>query len=696
MQHLLQPRSLALVGVSSKPNTLSAVLLNNLKRGGFTGKVYLVNPKAEQIGGLPCCAQVRDLPREVDLALLMVPARGAEQALRECAERGVHGVVVISAGFRETGGEGAERERRLVAVAREAGIRLIGPNSMGLMNLAEGVNLNGTFSPADAPPGKAAFITQSGALGVAILSIANLWRLGISQFVSLGNEADVTATELIEYCVEDRSTRVILVYLESLEHGEELLAAGRRLGGRKPLVLLHAGRTEAGAAAAASHTGAMATRPGIAEGIFQRAGFLVPRSLEELLEMGVAFSLGRVPQGPGRSIAVLTNAGGPAVLATDVAVSCGLSLAALSSQTRAEISQLVPDAASLRNPVDLLPAATDELYLACAERLLADSAVEQLLVLKVNPPLGSSGPGLLDQLAQLQEKHGKTVLASLLMPRTNPEWTAPPALPRFWFPEASARAAAALARFSAIQRSRCAAARVAERPAWLPSLDQARGLFLKLRTSEAKLPIDELFALLDAYGISSPPCTITTDCRQAAAFAERCGYPVAIKTANPEIIHKTEAGGVWLDIRDAKTLCSAFAAIPASREHGVLVQKFVKGCHREVLAGFLRDARLGPLLAFGLGGTAVEALGQISYLALPASSDDLRDLIASVPASELLGAFRGRPPVDFARLVQVLLALAYLGLDHPEIVTVEINPLLAGVEGEETLAVDARISVSDE
>lgn len=699
MQPLLEPASVALVGVSSRPSTLSAVLLNNLKEGGYKGRLYLVNPKAKEIAGLPCCAQVRDLPREVDLALLMVPAREAEQSLRECAERGVRSVVVITAGFRETGGEGVEREKRLTEIARQHGIRVIGPNSMGLMNLAPGVSLNATFSPAAARPGAAAFITQSGALGVAVLSIAAQWRLGVSQFVSLGNEADVTAAELIEYCAADPATRVVMLYLESLAHGEQLLALARRLGGRKPLVLLHAGRTEAGAAAAASHTGAMATRPGIAEGIFERAGFLVARSLEEMLEMGVAFSLGRVPRSAGRSIAVLTNAGGPAVLATDVSVSCGLRLAELRPETQRDLAAMVPDAASIRNPVDLLPAATDDLYCACAGRLLADPAVEQLLVLKVNPPLGSSGPGLLDRLADLQERHDKPVIASLLMPQKNPEWTATRELPCLWFPEAAARAAAALARFGDIRR-RCSAGdagvgTAAARPDWLPPLEEARKLFLKLRTSEARLPIDELFGLLEAYGISSPPCTITTDCGQAGAFAERVGWPVAVKTANPEIIHKTEAGGVWLDIRGPKTLCAAFAAIPASREHGVLVQKFIKGHHREVLAGFLRDPRLGPLLAFGLGGTAVEVLGQISYMALPATPGDLRELIASVPASQLLGSFRGRPPVNFDRLVQVLQAIAQLGLDHPEIVTVEINPLLAGVEGEETLAVDARISVTE-
>jgi len=680
MRQFLAPRSIALVGVSSRPNTLSAVLLNNLKEGGYRGAIHLVNPNVKTIAGLPCYPRVGDLPEGIDFALLMVPARETEEALAQCAERGIRRVQVIAAGFREAGEEGGEREQRVAAVARQRGVRLIGPNSMGLMNLDPAVALNATFSPAPPRAGGAAFITQSGALGVALLSIAARWRLGFSQFVSLGNESDVTAAELLQYCAAQPSTRVVMLYLESLGHGRELLAAGRRLAGEKPLLLLHSGRTAAGAAAAASHTGAMSTRPGIAEGIFQRAGFLVVDSLEQMLELGVGFSLGRVPPSSARSFAVLTNAGGPGVLATDEAVSAGMRLARLQPETVEQLHGCAPRGASVRNPVDLLPVGDDSTYLCCAEKLLWDPGVEQLLVIKVSPPLGSAGPGLLDGLAALGEKHKKPVLASLLMSQRNPEWQAARDIPAFWFPEAAARAAVALTRYAELRE------RMARR--------SGTGIPACAGATQAAMPVppaaDELFGLLAAYGISSPPFARVNTPGEAAAFAEQVGFPVALKTLDPEIVHKTEAGGVVLDIGSPEALARAFAGIPSAARHGALIQKFVRGRHREVLAGFLRDPRLGPLLAFGLGGIAVEVLGQVAYLALPAAPDEVEELIDSVPASVLLGPWRGKPPADRARLVEVLLRLGQIGLDHPEIAAIEVNPLLAATASEESLAVDVR------
>ncbi|MCX6614615.1 MAG: acetate--CoA ligase family protein [Acidobacteria bacterium] len=681
MRQFLAPGSIALVGVSSRPATLSAVLLDNLKQGGYRGGIHLVNPKVETIGGLPCYPRVADLPEGIDLALLMVPARETEETLAQCAGRGIRRVQVIAAGFREAGQEGEERERRVAALARGRGVRLIGPNSMGLMNLDPAVKLNATFSPAAPRAGSAAFITQSGALGVAVLSIAARWRLGFSQFVSLGNETDVTAAELLEYCVAQPSTRVVMLYMESLGHGRELLAAGRRLAGEKPLVLLHSGRTPAGAVAAASHTGAMSTRPGIAEGIFQRAGFLVVHSLEQMLELGVAFSLGRVPSSSARSFALLTNAGGPGVLATDEAVSAGMRLAQLRPETTEQLQAGAPRGASVRNPVDLLPLGDDATYLSCAEKLLSDAGVEQLLVIKVSPPLGSAGPGLLDGLAALGEKHGKPVLASLLMSQRNPEWQAARDIPAFWFPEAAARAAVALTRYAELRQ------RMARRG--------GTGIPACAGGTQAGMPVppaaDDLFRLLAAYGIGSPPFARVNTPAEAAAFAEQVGFPVVLKTLDPEIVHKTEAGGVILDIGSPEALTRAFAAIPSTGRHGALVQKFVRGQHREVLAGFLRDSRLGPLLAFGLGGIAVEVLAQVAYLALPAAPDEVEELIDSVPASVLLGPCRGKPPADRARLVEALLRLGQIGLDHPQIAAIEVNPLLAAVASEETLAVDVRL-----
>jgi len=681
MRRFFEPKSVALVGASTRPNTLSAVLLRNLLRGGYGGDVYLVNPHADAIAGVRCYPQVGELPAVVDLALLMVPAREAEETLRQCAQHGIRRAVVLAAGFRETGEEGGQREQRLGRLARAAGMRLIGPNSMGLMNLACSPPLNASFSPAPATPGAAAFITQSGALGVAVQQVAAQWPLGFSQFVSLGNESDVTAAELVEYCLEQPSTRVVLLYLESLGHGRELLECGRRLCRRKPLVLLLAGRTEAGAAAAASHTGALVTRPEVAEGVFSRAGFLVARSLEEMLEMGLAFSQGRLPAGTGRSIAILTNAGGPGVLATDAAVAGGLELAALQAQTTEALRQLAPQGASLRNPIDLLPLASDHLYASSARSLLADPGVEQLLVLKVSSPLGPSPPGLLDGLAALADECRKPVLGAWMVPPDSPERQAA-AIPLFWFPDGAARAAAALARYAQIR-----AASLSEQgpPASIPA-----------QTTRAKRPIssvpamDQLFGLLEDYGIACAPFVVASSCPEAAEFAARHGYPLVLKTREPAIVHKTEAGGV-LEIRDEAELRRSFEAVPGAASRGVLVQKLVRGQHREVLAGFLRDRRLGPLLAFGVGGTAVEALGQVGYLALPASPAEVRDLVLSAPAAMLLGSFRGRAPVAVDRLVEALLALASLGLDHPQIAAVEINPLLAGAGSEETLAVDARL-----
>ncbi|MEW6336948.1 MAG: acetate--CoA ligase family protein [Acidobacteriota bacterium] len=685
LDRILAPRSLAVVGVSSRAESLSGRLLANLFNAGFTGPVYPVNPRAGAVRGLRCYPSVAAIPESVDLALLMVPRDAVLETVEDCLGAGARGLVVITAGFREGGDAGAEAERSVLQRVRAAGVRTIGPNCMGLINTDSTVRLDATFSPVAALAGNVAFGSHSGALGVALLELAREAGLGFSQFVSLGNSADVNVCDLLEAWEHDEATRVVMLYLEAIEEPRRFLEVAGRVARVKPVVVLKAGRSAAGQRAASSHTGALAAADTGIDAILRQAGVIRAATLEELFD--TARSLAAVPPPKGRRVAIVTNAGGPAIAASDALESSGLELAALSPQTRASLRGFLPPEAAVGNPVDMLPSATSENYRDAVSFVAADAGVDALLTIMVTPimvgPLDIAGG-----IAPAARSCGKPVLSVFMTdPRFHEAARGIAGLPpTFRFPEAAARALAAVALRGGSPR------RDLEAPAPAPS----RSLAAARVGADGFLSPPDAFALLAEVGIPVAPFEIVASTEALPDAARRLGFPVVLKGFGSALVHKTEAGAVAVGLRDADELRAAARTMAARLDaagvapDGYLLQRFVGG-GREMILGATRDPHAGPLVMCGLGGVAVEAMRDVSFRPAPLSGADAEAMLSELRGEALLGAFRGRPPADRAALIRSLVALGGVIAANPEIAECDVNPLLVLDEGRGCVAVDARV-----
>lgn len=690
-----RPASIAVIGASRRPGTLGYQILDNLIRHGYQGVVYPVNPHAPFVHSIPAYPSVTAIPGPVDLAVVVVPKEVVLEVAEQCGQKGVRGVVVISAGFREVGGEGVAREEALVEIVRRYGMRLVGPNCMGLLNTDPGVSMNATFAPTMPPPGSTSFLSQSGALGVTILDYAHEYGIGIRQFISVGNKPDVSGNDLLEYWEDDPHTRVILMYLESFGNPKHFIPLARRISRKKPIAVVKSGRTPAGARAASSHTGALAGADLAIDALLAQCGVLRAGSIQELFDLAMAFE--HLPLPKGNRVAILTNAGGPGIIMADACESHGLEVVELSPHIQARLRRVFPAEASVRNPVDMIASATGERYQVALSIVLQDPKVDAVLAAFV-PPLGIRQTDIAASIvAAAGTCREKPVLAVLMGREGLPEGRAElkeAGIPAYIFPESAARALAAMNRYRAWR----------ERPPAEPEhfsvqvrkveeiLERARG------AGRPRLTEVEALKVLQAYGIPTVPFRVVHSEEDAVEAALEMRFPVVVKILSPDLVHKTDAGGVVVDLRSPEEVREAYRSVvdrirssmPQARIQGVLVERYLRD-GREVILGMARDPKFGPILMFGLGGIYVEALRDVAFRVHPLTRLDAREMIRSIRGFGVLEGIRGDPPADLAHLEEVLLRVSQLVEEHDEIAELDINPFLLFPEG--GVAVDARISL---
>ena len=697
------PRGIVVVGASTNPAKLGFGIAQNLVKCGYGGAVHFANPKGGRLFERPIYAEIATVPDPVDLAVILVPPAAVPPTLQACARRGIRAAIVASGGFRETGPEGAALEEACLAIAQEHEMRLLGPNCIGLMDTH--LPLDTTFLPPPAPPaGDIAFISHSGAICAAIVDWSRGQGFGFSRLVSLGNQADVTETDVLSAVAADPHTRVIALYLESVSDGRRFVEIARQITPHKPIVALKVGRTQAGKQAAVSHTGALAGREAAFDAALRRAGILRAQTAEEMFDWAQALAasanLGFGNAHWGVRIGVLTNAGGPGVMAADALEMNGLRLAALSEETREGLRALLAPAASVVNPVDMLASASPDQYAGGLRLLLEDGGVDAVLVILPPPPMYAAG-AVARALIPLIQTSEKLVVVSLMGHGLVQEALAflrAAGVPTYAFPEKAVGALGAVNRQQlAVNRERLTTVNskqstVSGQRSMGSGLRAAESISSALSASSAVqtpwIPQALLFSILRAYGIDVPDFKVVTSAAEAAAAAEEIGFPVALKIAAGEMTHKSDFGGVRLDVQDEEEAAAVFEALARlTEEPRILVQQMIpRG--QELIAGVTRDAQFGPLLMVGSGGVEVEGLGDVAFALAPLSEGEARHLLAETWAGRKLAGYRDIPPADVQTAVDVIVRLGQIAVDFPQLAEIEINPLIVLEQG--AIAVDAR------
>jgi acetate---CoA ligase (ADP-forming) len=675
---LFEPRAIAVIGASPRMGSIGGELFRNVLRGEYTGIAYPVNRSGAAVAGVRAYTSVAEIGEPVDLAVVCLPGSAVIEAAAEALAAGVRALCVISAGFAETGAEGLARQDELLALVRGHGARLLGPNCLGIAVARP--RLNATFGPRALPAGNVGFSSQSGALGLAVLERAAERRLGLSSFVSIGNKADISSNDLLEYWEDDETTDVVLLYLESFGNPRKFARVARRLARKKPIIAMKAGRTGAGARAASSHTAALAGSEAAVDALFHEAGVLRVDTLEELLDVTSLLSTQPLPR--GRRVAVLTNAGGLGILCADACESAGLALPALAETTVEELRAVLPSEASTSNPVDMLGSAIGSTYSTVLPILLRDPGIDSVIVLFVPPVVAGAQEVAAAIATAVDEAHDndKPVLACVISDKGIPEQLLSAPLAAFSFPESAARALG----------------RAAGRAEWLRAPQGRAPDLAGIATRQAKelvadandrwLDPAEARALLQAYGVPVVTERNAGSIDEAVAAADEVGYPVVLKTALAGV-HKTERGGVALDLRDAEAVRAAAERIGPP----FIVQPLVRG-GAELLVGAVQDPVFGPLLAVGPGGTFAELIGDASFRLAPLTDADATELARAGKVGRLLAGFRGAPPADIAAVEDLLLRVALLAEELAEVAELDLNPVIAGPEG--VVAVDARVRVA--
>jgi acetyl coenzyme A synthetase (ADP forming)-like protein len=678
MRPIFEPKAIAVVGASRRPGQLGHEIVDNLVENGYRGKLYVVHPAIESLDSVKAWPSVSAIPEPVDLAVIAVPAREVEGVIDDCISKGVAAAVVISAGFGETGPEGRAMEQRILEKLRASGMRMVGPNCMGVINADPAVSMQATFAPVFPPSGTIAMSSQSGALGLAILDYARSLHIGFSTFVSVGNKADVSGNDLIQYWAEDPKTEVILLYLESFGNPRKFAEITRRVGKKKPIVVVKAGRSASGAKAASSHTGALATNDATVTAMLRQAGVIRTDTLEELFD--IASLLAHQPLPRGRNIAIVTNAGGPGILAADACEANGLALAALSADTAAHLRQFLPPAASVANPVDMIASATPEQYAKSLKAVLADPAVDAVIAIYI-PVLATDAPQVAAAIRDAAKTaNGTTLIATFMSVQGLPEPLSP--VPSFPFPERAANALARAVKYAEWRRRPTGTIQK------FADIDEVavRGIVdRKIEDGGGWLDAGAVRDLLRAARIDVVETETAGSVESAVEIAKRIGFPVVLKAEG--LLHKSDTGGVKLSLGDEAAVRQAYAEL---RSPSVIVQKMIKG-GVEMMAGATADPSFGHLIAYGAGGTLVELIADVSLRIHPLTAGDIEDMFHEVRASRLLGGFRGIPASDTAKVKNTLARLSALLTIAPEIRELDINPLTSLPD--RAVALDARVRV---
>ncbi|MFC1891766.1 GNAT family N-acetyltransferase [Thermodesulfobacteriota bacterium] len=700
LRHLLYPQSIAIIGASRKEGSIGQLIVKGIMENGYTGILYPVNPNAHAVLSVKAYASIHDIPGSVDLAIIAVPAQIVSKVADECGRKGVRVLVVISDGFHERGPEGAKLERDLRSIVLRHGMRLVGPNCMGVINTDSGVKLNASLSLVCPPQGNVAFLSQSGALGQAILDYATNLNIGISTFVSVGNRADISANDMLQYWEQDPFTKVILLYIESFGNPLKFARIARRIAEKKPIVVVKSGRAQVGSRAVSSCIDALVTPEIASEALFRQAGIIRVGTLEDLFDVASLLSNQPVPQ--GRRIAILTNGGGPSILAADACEDYGLVLTPFSDKTEKNLLSVIKVEIGINNPLDLTTGATEEEYVGVLKILAQAQDIDGVIILFTH--LVTTYLDIVEDTVQraapLFQKNRKPLLSCIMgargfRPRKEGRRRV---VPNYPFPEDAVAAFARAAKYGewlkkpkgsipkirGIKRARAekiiqtAMTRSDQRPFWLSN--------------------EEIGELLACYGIRCSPAVMCRTAEKAAESASRIGFPVAVKLASSSIVHKTDVGGVKLDLRSEEEVERAFDDIKAflkakgrdGEMDGVIVQPLIEG-GVEIIAGITQDPSFGPLLMFGVGGIYAALTEDMVVRLHPLTDVDARELIRSIRMVKLFEGFRGSHPADTPALENLLLRLSALAGDAPQIAEMDINPVMVMPQGEGYWVVDARI-----
>ena len=694
VRSFLEPSSVAVIGASRRRGTIGGEILHNLLAAGFTGAVYAVNAQAEEVQSLPAYHSVADIPGGVDLAVVAIPAEGVVAVARQCAAASVRALLVISSGFAEAGAEGVRRQHELLEVCRDAGMRIVGPNCLGVLNTASDVRLNATFAPPVSVSGHVGFMSQSGGLGIAIIEAAGRLGVGLSSFVSVGNKADLSGNDFLRYWEQDPNTELALLYLESFGNPRKFARIARHMARRKPIIAVKSGRSVAGARATSSHTGAMLSASDVTvEALFEQAGVIRTDTMHELFDVAALLSAQPVPRGD--RIAIVTNGGGPGILCADACQAHGLQITELADEVRARLSEFLPASAALGNPVDMIASASAEDYRRTLQTLIDADACDAIIAIFV-PPLVTDARDVAVAIRAASEAHSPVPIASVFMVSEGAPTelrTDSVRVPCYQFPEDAARAIALAVRHGRWRARE--AGRVPELPA-VRSVEAAAIISRELAAGSGWLSPACVAQLFDCYGLPMIETIVVSSASRAVAAAAKLNSPIALKASAKGLLHKTDAGGVQLGLRGPKAVrAAARTIVEAVTRAGHTLDGFViqpmapDGV--ELIVGVVNDHSFGPVLACGAGGTTAELINDVAVRITPLTDVDAREMVRSLRTFPLLDGYRGAPRCNVAAIEDVLLRLSAMVETHPEIVELDCNPLI--VTPDRTLIVDARVRV---
>ncbi|MDR1924777.1 MAG: acetate--CoA ligase family protein [Planctomycetaceae bacterium] len=696
---IFKPKSVAIVGASTKPGTVGNDLVLNLVKDHYTGKIYPVNPKADEIHGQKVYKTLADIPDQIDLAILVVPAKIINSVVKEAKEKGVKGLVIISAGFKEIGKEGLEREKELTKLVQEAGIPLIGPNCLGIINSDPKINLNASFAPIMSLQGSLGFISQSGALCTSVLDYARARKIGFSKFISFGNKADVKETDLLEYMANDPDTNVLAMYIEDIGDAPRFIEIAQKMFWEKgkPILCLKSGRSAEGAKAASSHTGSLAGSDAVYEALLKQSGIQRVETISDLFDYAALYTAQPLPK--GKRLAIITNAGGPGIMTTDAAINAGLKLAELSKETHDALVPVLPEAASLHNPVDVLGDAHSDRYKAAVEAVMSDPNVDMGVVV-LTPQSMTDSDKCGEILPEVIKRIGKPVVGAFLgegLVEAGSTALVSQGVPNYSFPENAVKALGAAARLVDMKSIKPEDRKYVT----FNDIDSKKATsiiadFLGNNT-EKYLTQADCRALFECYKLPLLKSGIAKSADEAAKIAADIKSKIVMKVMSADVIHKFDAGGVLLNIEGSEEAKKGYEKIyaniaknvPGAKIDAILIEEMAKE-GEELIVGCNRDA-LGPLMMFGLGGTLVELLKDVSFRLAPMWKITAEQMVHEIKAFKILDGYRGKPKRDIGAIIDVILRMSAMVVNHPEIAECDINPLIVHAEGQGASVADSRV-----
>ena len=690
------PRSVAVVGASRDETKVGHTIVDNIINSGYKGKLYLINPSANEIHGIKCYKSILDINDEIDLAVLVIPSKYILGVLDECAEKNTKYAIIISAGFKETGSEGSKLERQLVEKAKEYGIRVLGPNCLGMIDF--NCPINASFSPNMPGTGYISFITQSGALGTAILDWANTNNIGFSKFVSMGNKADLNEIDFFEHWLEDDNTNVITAYVEGVTDGAEFIEVCSQVTKRKPVILVKAGNTDAGAKAVSSHTGTLAGSSRAYDAAFKQAGIIRAKTIKDLFNMAISFAHQPLPE--GSNVVIVTNAGGPGIMASDACEENNIWLAGINTETYESLKSFLPPSANFYNPIDVLGDALDDRYGRTFEIVLEDDAINAMIVILTPQAMTRSLETAKSLVSAINKSTREIPVITCFMGgnevREAVDYLNRHGIPNFDIPEEAVDALRAL-----IDQKNWMIRKIEKLETFDVKKSKVKKILNRFR-DEGKNEIGEMEAreVLEAYNIRIPAARVAKNVDDAREIVKDIGYPVVLKIDSPDILHKSDVGGIIVGIENNEDLEEAFDSImlnvqrymPKAAINGISIQEMIQD-KKEIIIGINKDPQFGHMIMFGLGGIYVEVLKDVSFRIAPITRSVAREMINEIKSINLLRGVRGENPSDIQSVVEVLLKISQLVTDFPDIIEMDINPLFVLEEGKGSIAGDVRIRI---